>query len=95
MLTSLTTFAGLTPLLFEGSVSAQFLIPMATSLGFGVVFATVISLFLVPGAYLILEDLSRWLRRKRRGPELVRAPLEGSEEVPRELASLAGKRAGR
>jgi multidrug efflux pump subunit AcrB len=55
-LTSLTTFAGLTPLLLEGSVSAQFLIPMATSLAFGVVFASSISLFLVPSLYLILED---------------------------------------
>ncbi len=95
MLTSLTTFAGLTPLLFEGSVSAQFLIPMAISLGFGVVFATVISLFLVPGAYLILEDLTRWLRRRRRGPELVRPPAAGPAAAPREVAAFAGKRAGR
>jgi multidrug efflux pump subunit AcrB len=59
VLTSLTTFAGLTPLLLEGSVSAQFLIPMATSLAFGVVFASVLSLFLVPSLYLILEDAKR------------------------------------
>ncbi len=56
-LTSLTTFMGLMPLLLERSLSAQFLIPMATSLAFGVLFATVISLFLVPSAYVILEDL--------------------------------------
>jgi multidrug efflux pump subunit AcrB len=56
-LTSMTTFAGLTPLLLEGSVSAQFLIPMAISLAFGVVFASSISLFLVPSLYLILEDV--------------------------------------
>jgi len=64
-LTSMTTFAGLTPLLLEGSVSAQFLIPMAISLAFGVVFASSISLFLVPSLYLILEDvkqcLSQWI----------------------------------
>ncbi len=63
VLTSLTTFAGLTPLLLEKSLSAQFLIPMATSLAFGVAFATLISLFLVPASYEILEDLKRGLRR--------------------------------
>ncbi|MBW2240374.1 MAG: efflux RND transporter permease subunit [Deltaproteobacteria bacterium] len=63
VLTAITTFAGLAPLLTEGSLSAQFLIPMATSLAFGVIFAAVISLLLVPASYLILEDLSRLLRR--------------------------------
>jgi multidrug efflux pump subunit AcrB len=62
VLTSLTTFAGLTPLLMEGSVSAQFLIPMATSLAFGVVFASSISLFLVPSLYMILEDVKGLVR---------------------------------
>jgi len=66
VLTSLTTFAGLTPLLLEGSVSAQFLIPMATSLAFGVVFASVLSLFLVPSLYLILEDAKRLIGGGRR-----------------------------
>lgn len=56
LLTSLTTFAGLSPLLLEKSLQAQFLIPMAVSLGFGVVFATVITLMLVPVGYRILED---------------------------------------
>ncbi len=56
LLTSLTTFAGLTPLLLERSVQAQFLIPMAISLAFGVLFATFISLVLVPSLYAILED---------------------------------------
>jgi multidrug efflux pump subunit AcrB len=63
VLTSLTTFAGLTPLLFERSISAQFLIPMATSLAFGVLFASSISLILVPSLYLILEDVKRLVRR--------------------------------
>jgi multidrug efflux pump subunit AcrB len=67
VLTSITTFAGLAPLITEGSISAQFLIPMATSLGFGVVFATAISLFLVPSSYVILEDLKR-IRRPRAAP---------------------------
>ncbi len=63
LLTSLTTFAGLTPLLLEKSLQAQFLIPMAVSLGFGVVFATFITLILVPCGYLILDDAGRGLRR--------------------------------
>ena len=54
-LTSLTTFVGLIPLLLEKSAQAQFMIPMAVSLAFGVVFATVITLLLVPVSYLILE----------------------------------------
>ena len=73
VLTSITTFVGLSPLLLERSVSAQFLIPMATSLAFGVVFATGISLLLVPSLYLILEDAKRGLRRRpARG---VQAPI--------------------
>jgi len=57
LLTSLTTFAGLSPLLMERSMQARFLIPMATSLGFGVIFATFVTLVLVPSGYLIMEDL--------------------------------------
>ena len=54
-LTSLTTFVGLVPLLFEKSTQAKFMIPMAVSLSFGVIFATVITLLLVPVGYLVLE----------------------------------------
>lgn len=57
MLTSLTTFGGLAPLMLERSLQAQFLIPMAVSLAFGVMFATVISLVLVPALYHIVHDL--------------------------------------
>jgi len=57
ILTSLTTFAGLTPMILERSLQAQFLIPMAVSLGFGVLFATVITLLLIPCGYMILEDV--------------------------------------
>jgi multidrug efflux pump subunit AcrB len=60
ILTSLTTFVGLMPLLFEKSTQAQFLIPMAVSLGFGILFATIITLFLVPINYLIMEDIKRY-----------------------------------
>ena len=63
LLTSLTTFAGLTPLIFEKSTQAQFLIPMAVSLGFGILFATFITLLLVPLNYLVLEDLRRMVHR--------------------------------
>ena len=57
ILTSLTTFFGLAPMILETSVSARFLIPMAISLGFGVLFATFIILLLVPCLYLVVEDL--------------------------------------
>ena len=60
LLTSLTTFAGLLPVLFETSLQAQFLIPMATSLSFGVLFATFITLVLVPAFYFIIEDLKQY-----------------------------------
>ncbi|MEN8160988.1 MAG: efflux RND transporter permease subunit, partial [Myxococcota bacterium] len=56
-LTSLTTFGGLTPLLLETSMQAQFLVPMATSLGFGVLFAAGITLFILPSGYMMFEDL--------------------------------------
>ncbi|HUT30512.1 MAG TPA: efflux RND transporter permease subunit [Sedimentisphaerales bacterium] len=57
MLTTLTTFFGLAPMMLERSLQARFLIPMAISLAFGVMFATLITLFLVPSLYMILEDL--------------------------------------
>jgi multidrug efflux pump subunit AcrB len=56
LLTSLTTIAGLTPLLFETSLQAQFLIPMATSIAFGLAFATLLVLFLVPAMLMIYEN---------------------------------------
>jgi hypothetical protein len=59
MLTSVTTFAGLTPLLLEKSLQARFLIPMAVSLGFGVVFATIITLMLIPVGYSVLASTKR------------------------------------
>ena len=79
LLTSATTFAGLTPLLLETSVQAKMLIPMAVSLAFGVVFATVITLLLVPAYYLILDDLVQLvlalLRKRRAGLPLAASPL--------------------
>jgi len=63
LLTSLTTFAGLLPLMFETSRQAKFMVPMAISLGWGIVFSTVVTLLLVPVNTLILEDLKALLRR--------------------------------
>ena len=66
LLTSLTTFVGLSPLLLNRSVQAQFLVPMACSLAFGVMFSTVITLFVVPSVYLVLEDLRKRIVRPSR-----------------------------
>jgi multidrug efflux pump subunit AcrB len=63
MLTSLTTFFGLFPIMFETSLQAQVIIPMAISLAFGIMFATFITLLLIPALYLILEDIKDWWRR--------------------------------
>ncbi|MEM6580486.1 MAG: efflux RND transporter permease subunit [Pseudomonadota bacterium] len=75
ILTSLTTFVGLLPIMSETSVQAQFLIPMVTSLAFGVLFATGITLLLVPCLYLFGEQFSAfWLARKQ-------APGDAAKEV--------------
>jgi len=63
LLTSVTTFVGLAPLMLNKSLEAAFLVPMAVSLAFGVLFATVITLGLVPVVYLILDDMVRGFRR--------------------------------
>ena len=60
LLTSITTFVGLFPLLIEKSVQAQFLVPMAISLAYGVLFATLITLILVPTSYLIIDDIKKF-----------------------------------
>ncbi|PSW44745.1 efflux RND transporter permease subunit [Photobacterium leiognathi] len=63
VLTSLTTFFGLAPILLEDSLQAQIVIPMATSLAFGILVATVVTLLLVPSLYLILADIKRGMKR--------------------------------
>ncbi len=60
LLTTLTTFGGLAPMIFETSRQARFMIPMAISLGFGIVFATVITLALVPCLYMVVEDFRKF-----------------------------------
>jgi multidrug efflux pump subunit AcrB len=57
LLTSVTTFCGLLPMIFETSIQAKFLVPMAISIAFGILFATFIILLLVPALYLMLEDM--------------------------------------
>ena len=65
ILTTLTTFFGLMPMILETSRQARFLIPMAISLGFGILFATAITLLLIPSLMLILEDIGNLFKRKR------------------------------
>jgi multidrug efflux pump subunit AcrB len=64
LLTTLTTFGGLAPMIFETSRQARFLIPMAISLGYGILFATAITLLLVPSLYIIMDDILHLRRRK-------------------------------
>jgi multidrug efflux pump subunit AcrB len=85
MLTSLTTFAGLSPMIVERSVQAQFLIPMALSLGFGVLFGTVVTLLLIPCNYMILQDMYGLFRRRRSTVDAPDEPPEpASAREPRE-----------
>ncbi len=67
MLTTLTTFGGLAPMIFETSRQARFLIPMAISLGYGLLFATAITLLLVPSLYMIVEDVKEKFARSEAG----------------------------
>jgi len=68
VLTSTTTFIGLAPLIADSNWATAFVIPMAISLAFGVLFATVITLFLVPSLYLILEDFLNGLAKLQGKP---------------------------
>ncbi|MEM8548965.1 MAG: efflux RND transporter permease subunit, partial [Pseudomonadota bacterium] len=82
ILTSLTTAVGLMPIMLEKSTQAQFVIPMAISLSFGIVFATLITLILVPSLYLLQLDVLRRFRQFRdwllnRQPEIAVASKEG------------------
>ncbi|RTE87814.1 efflux RND transporter permease subunit [Lysobacter sp. N42] len=66
VLTSLTTFLGLAPMVVEKSLQAKIVIPMAVSLAFGILFATVITLLLIPCLYVVLDDIARWWRKEPR-----------------------------
>ena len=61
LLTTLTTFGGLAPMIFETSRQARFMIPMAISLGFGILFATSITLIIIPCLYLMTEDVRKFI----------------------------------
>ena len=63
LLTSLTTFIGVMPLIFEKSLQAKFLVPMAVSLGFGVLFSTFVTLILVPCSYILIEKVKVLLKK--------------------------------
>ncbi len=82
LLTTLTTFGGLAPMIFETSRQARFLIPMALSLGYGMLFATFILLFMVPAAYLIMEDGASLLGRPAPGQVAKPEPAGGPEPGP-------------
>ena len=76
LLTTVTTFGGLAPMIFETSRQARFMIPMALSLGYGIVFATVITLLLIPCLYVVLEDIKTLMTG-----QLVTRPLRSADGV--------------
>ena len=86
LLTSLTTFFGLVPLMLEQSFQAAFLIPMAVSLAFGVMFATLITLVFVPTSYLILDDIGQGMRRLF-GRDSVADDASGETPTPQEAGA--------
>jgi multidrug efflux pump subunit AcrB len=75
LLTTLTTFGGLAPMIFETSRQARFMIPMAISLGYGILFATAITLILVPCLFIMIEDLKSLIASRRKN-FLTRSPEE-------------------
>jgi len=78
MLTSITTFIGLVPIVFfETSMQALIVIPMAVSLAFGVLFATLVTLIFIPSLYIIIEDIKGLLKRKKKQP----SNFEDNEEL--------------
>ena len=94
LLTTLTTFGGLAPMIFETSRQAQFMIPMAISLGYGIVFATVIVLFLIPALYIVIEDVQGLIGRAWRflgwlafPPQPASAPQDPGGDRPHPLAA--------
>jgi multidrug efflux pump subunit AcrB len=78
ILTSLTTFGGLAPIIFETSRQAKFMIPMALSLGYGILFSTVVALLLVPALCVILQDVQLFFAGARRDVPLVSQNADSS-----------------
>lgn len=89
LLTSLTTFFGLAPMLLETSVQARFLIPMAVSLAFGIIAATALLLVLVPALYMILDDATRLFARVR--PESVPKAVQVEPSSGEELLGVTDR----
>jgi multidrug efflux pump subunit AcrB len=91
LLTTLTTFGGLAPMIFETSRQARFMIPMAISLGYGLLFATAITLVIVPSLYLINEDLTKFFKKtfgnESDDPELGKDSEDKEADVPFPLNS--------
>jgi multidrug efflux pump subunit AcrB len=81
VMTAMTTFFGLAPMILETSIQARFLVPMAVALGFGVLFATFITLVLVPTLYLVVEDLRHLLAEGK----MVDVDYEDVDEVEEAL----------
>lgn len=79
LLTTVTTFGGLAPMIFETSRQARFMIPMAISLGYGILFATAITLVLVPSLYVIMDDFGRLRRNRGSGGRLIGEGTRPSE----------------
>ncbi len=90
LLTTITTFGGLAPMIFETSRQARFMIPMALSLGYGIVFATAITLVIIPCLYLVLDDFHRFFLWLIGAPQQA-DPAHGDSgtDVPLELADPA------
>jgi len=90
LLTSLTTFVGLMPLLLERSLQAQWLIPVGISLAFGVLFALFVTLFFVPALYGIGADIRRWFGYVIKGKRRIPFTPKKSERVDINDAPLFG-----
>jgi hypothetical protein len=80
-LTNLTTFAGLVPIIFQGTLSENFLNQMSISIAFGVMFSFTVTLFLVPINYLVLDDISRLIARLRRPSPAPHQPASPASTV--------------
>ena len=80
LLTTLTTFGGLSPMIFETSRQARFMIPMALSLGYGILFSAVVTVLLVPCLYMVAEDANRLVRAIR--PHPAADPAGGDRPAP-------------
>ncbi len=87
LLTTVTTFCGLAPMIFETSRQARFMIPMAISLGFGIVFATVITLMLIPSFYLSIHDIYALFGKEKKGAIKQDSKSERIEELVRDINS--------